>query len=308
MIRAQGLSKRYGDTIVLGDVSFRADAGERIAILGVNGAGKTTLFRCLLGLTGFDGALEVGGETVSSGAAEVRRRIGYVPQLPPVFDLTLAGFLDLVSDIREIPTDRAATRLEELGLPLADAGTRPLRELSGGMLQKAYLALALAAEPTVLLLDEPTASLDPRSRRAFVRLLTGVRSDTTVILASHRLEEIEPLADRLLVLDRGRVAFDGSLPELWSKTGMGARLWIRTGAESRSHVAEALAALPFVRTAHPNGAGVHVEVDSQFHLALLVELEGRGVSVTDFRTHPPALEDVLERLVEGAASGARIDR
>jgi ABC-type multidrug transport system ATPase subunit len=308
MIRARSLSKRYGDAVVLDDVSFDAAAGERIAILGVNGAGKTTLFRCLLGLTGFDGALEVGGEPVSGEAAGVRGRIGYVPQLPPVFDLTLAGFLELVSEIREVPAARAAAKLEELGLPLPDAGRRPLRELSGGMLQKAYLALALAAEPAVLLLDEPTASLDPRSRRAFVRLLDGVRPDTTVILASHRLEEIEPLADRLLVLHRGRVAFDGTLPELWAKTAMATRLWIRTDAASRSRVAGALAALPFVRAAHPNGAGIHVEADSAFHLALLVELETRGLPVAEFHTQPPALEEVLERLVEGAGSGAEADR
>lgn len=303
MIRARGLSKRYGDAVVLDDVSFQAASGERIAILGMNGAGKTTLFRCLLGLTGFDGALEVGGDHVSGEAVNVRRRIGYVPQLPPVFDLTLAGFVELVSDMREIPRDRATAKLEELGLPLAEAGATPLSELSGGMLQKAYLALALAAEPALLLLDEPTSSLDPRSRRAFVRLLAGVKPDTTVILASHRLEEIEPLADRLLVLHRGRIAFDGTLPELWANTGMGARLWIRTGAESSSRVERALAGLSFVRGARANGAGIHVEADSEHHLSVLVELNGRGLPVTEFRTHPPALEDVLERLVEGGRAG-----
>lgn len=308
MIRAHGISKRYGDAVVLDAVSFRAAAGERIAILGVNGAGKTTLFRCLLGLVGFDGVLEVGGDPVSGDAAEIRRRIGYVPQLPPVFDLTLTGFLELVSDVREIPAARATTTLEELGLPLARAGSRPLRELSGGMLQKAYLALALAAEPAVLLLDEPTASLDPQSRRAFVRLLNGLGSDTTVVLASHRLEEIEPLADRLLVLHRGQIAFDGTLPELWERSGMGARLWIRTRPESRARAAGTLAGLPFVRAAHPNGAGVHVEADAEFHLAVLVELEDRGVPVAEFRSHPPALEDVLERLVAAPAPRARVDR
>lgn len=304
MIRARGLSKRYRGAAVLDGVSFRASAGERIAILGVNGAGKTTLFRCLLGLTDFDGTLEVGGEAVGPAAVDVRRRIGYVPQLPPVFDLTLAGFLELFADIREIPVERAVARLDDLGLPLDRSGHKPLRELSGGMLQKAYLALALAAEAPVLLLDEPTASLDPRSRREFVRLLDRVPSATTVVLASHRLEEIEPLTGRLLVLQRGRVAFDGSLTELRAATGMRSRLWLATSEESRSEVASAVRQLPFVRDASANGHGIHVDADTEFHVSLLVELERRGLPVAEFRTHPPALEDVLERLAESAESGA----
>jgi ABC-type multidrug transport system ATPase subunit len=291
--------------VVLDGISFHVAPGERIAVLGVNGAGKTTLFRCLLGLTDFEGALELGGETAGPSGVGVRRRIGYVPQLPPVFDLTLAGFLELVSDVREIPRERAASRLEDLGLSLAAAGGKPLRDLSGGMLQKAYLALALSAEAPVLLLDEPTASLDPGSRREFVRILSRVDPGTTLVLASHRLEEIEPLTNRLLVLHRGSVVFDGSLPELWEATGMRARLWIGTPAEARSRVARALPDLPFVRAAQANGAGIHVEADAESYLPLLLELRDRGLPVAEFRTHPPALEEVLERLVARADAPVR---
>jgi ABC-2 type transport system ATP-binding protein len=219
MIRARGLTKRYGSALVLRDVSFEISAGERVAILGGNGAGKTTLFRCLLGLTDFDGDLRVDGAPAGPAGAEVRRRIGYVPQLPPVFDLTLGGFLELIEDVRGIPAGRAASRLEELGLTLARAAGQPMRELSGGMLQKAYLALALAAECPVLLLDEPAASLDPDSRHELVRLLSNVAPETTLLLASHRLEEIEPLTGRLLVLRDGAIAFDGSLATLRETLG-----------------------------------------------------------------------------------------
>lgn len=211
MIGARGLTKRYGKSCVLEDVSFEIAAGERVAILGGNGAGKTTLFRCLLGLTDFEGRLAVDGLPAGPASVEVRRRIGYVPQLPPVFDLTLRGFVELMADVRGLPAGRAASRLEDLGLSLAQAGGKPLRNLSGGMLQKAYLALALAAECPVLLLDEPAASLDPDSRHELVRLLSSVAPATTLLLASHRLEEIEPLTSRLLVLRGGRIALDGPL-------------------------------------------------------------------------------------------------
>jgi len=302
MIRARGLGKRYGRSVVLEDLSFDVARGERVAVLGVNGAGKTTLFRCLLGLTAFDGSLEVDGETAGPAGIEVRGRIGYVPQLPPIFDLPLAAFLDLVSDMREIPRDRAVACLEELGLPLDAAGAKPLGELSGGMLQKAYLALALAAEAPVLLLDEPTASLDPGSRREFVRLLSRIDPGTTLLLASHRLEEIEPLTDRILVLHQGRLAFDGRLPELWAATAMDVRLWVGTPVAERARAAFEIGALPFVRRAEPNGAGVHVEAGSEWHLRVLLELEGRGLSTGEFRTHAPALEEVLERLIRPASA------
>jgi ABC-2 type transport system ATP-binding protein len=232
MIRARGLTKRYGSAIVLDDVSFEIAEGERVAILGGNGAGKTTLFRCLLGLTDFEGGLTVDGLPAGPDGVAARRRIGYVPQLPPVFDLTLGGFLDLIADVRAIPAERAASRLDDLGLSLAEAGDRPLRDLSGGMLQKAYLALALASEPPVLLLDEPAASLDPDSRLELVRLLSNVAPETTLLLASHRLEEIEPLTGRLLVLRDGGIVFDGSLATLREAIG-----GVRPGADAREALA-----------------------------------------------------------------------
>lgn len=217
MIRARRLTKCYGRRTILDRLDFEIAPGERVALLGSNGAGKTTLFRCLLGLVGFEGRLTVDGFEAGPAAREVRARVAFVPQVPPVFDLTLSGFVDLFAALRGLPVEAVDERLEELGLSLAEAGARPLRALSGGMIQKAYLALALAAESPILLLDEPTASLDPVSRRDLLRHLTGVGRDTTMILASHRLEEIEPLADRVLVLASGTIAFDGPLDALWAR-------------------------------------------------------------------------------------------
>jgi ABC-type multidrug transport system ATPase subunit len=301
MIRGRGLVKRFGSRTVLDGLDFEVQRGERVAILGVNGAGKTTLFRCLLGLTAFDGELTVDARAAGPAAQDVRARIGYVPQLPPIFDLTLAGFVDLFAELRGVPRPAARERVESLGLSLAESGGRAMRELSGGMLQKAYLALALAAESPVLLLDEPTASLDPGSRREFVRLLGTVEPSTTVVLASHRLEEIEPLADRLIVLHQGRAAFDGALPELWARAGVESGLWIAAEPAGRAALLSGLSEHPAVTAFHPNGVGVLVEVPGERHLDLLTDLRSRGLSVPEFRTRPPALEDVLERLVAGDA-------
>lgn len=219
IVRSAGLTRRYGERTVLDRLDFGIERGERVALLGSNGAGKTTLFRCLLGLIGFEGRLTVEGLECGPDGRDVRARIAYVPQVPPVFDLTLTRFVELFAGLRGIPVGDVDERLEALGLSLPETGERPLRALSGGMIQKAYLGLALAARTPVLLLDEPTASLDPASRRDLLSHLTGVGRDTTMVLASHRLEEIELLADRVLVLASGRIAFDGPLDALWSATG-----------------------------------------------------------------------------------------
>lgn len=238
MVEARGLIKRYGDRVVLDGIDFQIERGERVAILGTNGAGKTTLFRCLLGLVGFEGRLTVDGLEAGAAAREVRARLAYVPQQPPIFDLSVAGFLELFAGLRGIPPSDAHARLEALGLSFAEVADKPLRALSGGMLQKAYLALALAARAPVLVLDEPTASLDPASRRDFLRHLAEVDAGTTMILASHRIEEIEPLASRILVLTEGRLAFDGPVVALWPSERVEARLCEIRGERRRAPALE----------------------------------------------------------------------
>jgi ABC-2 type transport system ATP-binding protein len=225
MVRARKLTKRYGERTILDRLDFEIERGERVALLGSNGAGKTTLFRCLLGLVGFEGRLTVDGLDAGPAGRELRSMVAYVPQVPPVFDLTLAGFVELFAGLRGVPVSAVGEHLDTLGMSLEETGARPLRALSGGMTQKAYLGLALAGGSRVLLLDEPTASLDPESRHDLLRHLSGVGRDTTMILASHRLEEIESLADRVMVLASGTIAFDGSLGAVWSTTGVGTGLW-----------------------------------------------------------------------------------
>jgi ABC-2 type transport system ATP-binding protein len=210
VISATGLAKSYGDQRVLDGLDFHIRKGERVALLGLNGAGKTTLFRCLLALTEFEGVLRVDGEPVTPGRKEVRRKIGYVPQKPPLYDMTLAEFVSFFSSLRGVSLEGPAALLAQLGMPLEETGGKALAELSGGMLQKAMLALALGSGSSVLLLDEPTANLDPGARRDLFRAVRELAVDATLLFASHRLDEIEILADRVLVLHMGRLLFLGS--------------------------------------------------------------------------------------------------
>ncbi|MEN8143879.1 MAG: ABC transporter ATP-binding protein [Gemmatimonadota bacterium] len=221
MIVARDLKKAYGEHVVLDGLSFDIPAGQRVALIGLNGAGKTTLLRCLLGLVAFDGVLTIDGLEAcrSHEGSEARRRIGYVPQRIPAFDLTVSEFVELMTGVRGLEADSLLGVLDDLGLSMAQVADKYMSSLSGGMLQKLLLALALGSEASILLLDEPTASLDPSARRDFFAGVARAPEDTTVLFASHRFEEIEQLADRVLLLHQGRLAFDGSVADLWTLAG-----------------------------------------------------------------------------------------
>lgn len=305
MIRVRGVSKSYGGETVLRDLGFDVERGERVAVLGTNGAGKTTLFRCILGLVTFEGEVTVDGLAAGPEGADSRGRIGYVPQRPPVFDLSLRAFVSFFSGLRGADPEAVARRLEGLDLSLEDHGGKPLRALSGGMLQKALLGLALGTEAPVLLLDEPTASLDPGSRRELLRAVSRVEGDRTVLFATHRLEEVEALADRALVLARGGLAFDGTPGELRRASGAGSHLWLRVPSGEKARAARVLEGRNGVRAVHRNGKGVEVEVLPEVQAAVLAEMEREGIPVLEMISRPPELEALMDRIVgsSGRASG-----
>lgn len=303
MIRVRGLRRGFGGQVVLDGLDLRVDEGERVALLGPNGAGKTTLFRCVLGIIGFHGAIEIAGHPVDRAGREARRKLGYVPQTAPAYQMSLRSFLGFFSDLRGVPVSGAVRRLEGLGLSLEEAGDKSLRELSGGMLQKAVLALALASEAPVLLLDEPTASLDPASRREFLRGVREVDVGRTLLFASHRFDEIEALADRVLVLHRGGIVFDGSPEELRERTGLGSSLWLRLSATSVDRAAEELRADPAVRRVARNGVGLRADVEPASAADVIATLRCRGVDVQEIRSHPPAPEEMMARVLDLAGEG-----
>lgn len=217
MIAARRLTKSFGTHRVLEHIDLDIRQGERVALLGLNGAGKTTLMRCLLGIIPFEGQLSIDGHGVGPQGREAKALVGYVPQRAPHLDGTLAETLEFFSEVRGADMSEVARRLDTLGMSLTQHGDKPIRALSGGMLQKALLALALAADVRVLLLDEPTANLDARARRDFLTTLTTVNHNMTVLLASHRFTDVIAVTRRLLVLHEGGIVFDGSLDELWNR-------------------------------------------------------------------------------------------
>ena len=194
--------------------------GEAVALWGPNGAGKTTAIRCILGLQPYRGTILVGGHDVRREGKKARAAVGYVPQElafqenVPVWE-TLAFYARL----RRSTAPEVDRRLEELGI--AQAKEKRVGELSGGMKQRLALATALLADPPILVLDEPTSNLDPAGRFAFLRTLTELRrGGKTVLFSSHRIEEVKALADRVIVLERGRVRFEATGAGLADRLGL----------------------------------------------------------------------------------------
>lgn len=233
IVRAAGLTKRYGRLRALDGVTFTLAPGEIVALLGPNGAGKTTTFKCLLGVTNFDGSVEVDGIPVKDNGKAVRRRIGYLPQTT-AFDAgdTCQQVLEFLAELKDTQPERVDKLLERVRL--ADQRGTRVGHLSGGMRQRLALAAALLSDPPVLLLDEPTANLDAASRREFHDLLLELRAEgRTIILSTHFVESLGEITDRVIVLKQGKVALDATMDELKRATS-GRRFMVNVnGTETR---------------------------------------------------------------------------
>jgi len=218
-LQVTDLSKAYGSVQALRSVSFAVEPGTVVALLGPNGAGKTTALQCILGITDFRGTVEVDGISVRDRGKEARRRIGYLPQTPALADSdTCAQALSFFASLKGVDKTAIPALLDLVDLK--EYGRTRLAHLSGGMRQRLVLAAALLADPPLLLLDEPTASLDIEARHTFYELVLRLRSEgKTVILSTHLFDRLSELADRVIVLHQGTVAFDDTMEGLRKRSG-----------------------------------------------------------------------------------------
>jgi len=298
-IEAHGLTKRFGSTVALDGIDLEAQSGSVLGVLGPNGAGKTTAVRILTTLTIPDGgSARVAGHDVLTEAAAVRRDIGVTAQDATV-DEVLSGRQNLVMIGRLSGLRRAEARARASELlaqfDLTDAADRVLKGYSGGMRRRLDLAAGLVTRPPVLFLDEPTTGLDPTSRVRMWEVIRGLVADgVTLLLTTQYLDEADELADRIVVIDHGRVIAGGTAAELKSQTG-GARLEI-TLSEADPAAATALA--PFVsgdvHVSH-DGRRLRAPVQSATGLATTVvrALDDAEVTVDDVEVHQPSLDDVF---------------
>lgn len=219
-IELHDVRKRFGETEVLRGLTLRISSGQRVGLVGPNGSGKSTLVRVLLGLLAAEGKVRLDGRDPFLDHARLLPNIGYVPQTAPNLGTPVSEVVSTVCGLRGIPFDRVKEICTELSLDLDALQKRPLRNLSGGMKQKLLIALALASRASLYILDEPTASLDARSRELFFRMYASHTKDATLLLCSHRLEEVRQLVDHVLVLAEGKSTYFGPVAEFLSQRGV----------------------------------------------------------------------------------------
>jgi ABC-2 type transport system ATP-binding protein len=305
-IVVEGVRKRYGDKRALDGLDLTVARGTVHGVLGPNGAGKTTAVRVMATLLRHDeGVVRVAGHDVRTQAGEVRRRIGLLGQHAAV-DEELGGRqnLEMFGRLYHLGARRAGTRADELleRFDLADTGRKAVKLYSGGMRRRLDLAASLITEPEVLFLDEPTTGLDPRGRAevwASVRSLVG--AGTTVLLTTQYLEEADQLADRISVVDAGRVIAEGTADELKAKTG-GDRIDVVLRDPDRLALVASL--LPGEATVDPDRRLVSAPVSDR--MAALTEtvraLEAAGVEAEDLSIRRPTLDEVFLHLTKEHAA------
>jgi ABC-2 type transport system ATP-binding protein len=310
-ILAEGLQKSYGKTRALDGLDLSVEEGTVLGLLGPNGAGKTTAVRILTTLLTPDaGRAEVAGLDVVRQAGELRSRIGLTGQYAAVDEyLTGRENLEMVGRLYHLPRKQARRRADELleRFDLVDAATRLARTYSGGMRRRLDLAASLVLSPPVLFLDEPTTGLDPRSRIAMWDIIGElVSGGTTLLLTTQYLDEADRLADRIAVVDAGRVIAEGTSGELKARVG-GESLEVTVARGDG--LKEAVRVLELY--SHGEG-GVRVDAERRYVgatvaggpgllAAVVREFDAAGVQVDELGLHRPTLDDVFLTLTGHAA-------
>ena len=307
MIEVQGLTRYYADRPAIQDLTFSVPRGQVLGFLGPNGAGKSTTMRILTGYLGpSSGSASVAGFDLVDHSLEARRHIGYLPESTPLYkEMRVASFLDMMCRLRGVPASKRRTRVDESidACGLADRRHEVIGRLSRGLRQRVGLAQAIVHDPEVLILDEPTAGLDPAQTRETRELITALGRDHTVVLSSHILPEVSATCERVLIINQGRLVADNTPANLARGVAGAAGAEVEMVLQGdRAEIERQVAAVPGVdkvaiRPAGDGGWRVVVmtsKADMRDELARAVVQAGFGLRELSARTL--SLEDVFMHL------------
>jgi ABC-2 type transport system ATP-binding protein len=303
VIEVQHLSKRYGPFTAVDDVSFSVGAGEILGFLGPNGAGKTTTMRIITGyMPASDGTVTVAGHDVFSDAIEAKKRTGYLPETPPLYpDMSVRDYVTFVARIKGVPSREVRGRVDDVmkKTHIADMASRHCGKLSKGYKQRVGLAQALIHNPDVLVLDEPTAGLDPKQIIEARQLITELGGNHTVVLSTHILPEVSQTCNRVVIIARGKVVAVDTPDNLTARLRGSETMYLQVSAPG-ADVTPALSAITGITRvkaeAGENGL-VSIEVDSQqghdVRRELAATVVHQGWGLLELRPMRMSLEDIF---------------
>jgi ABC-2 type transport system ATP-binding protein len=303
VIEVQHLTKHYGPLTAVHDVSFKAERGEILGFLGPNGAGKTTTMRILTGyMPPTDGKALVAGYDVLEQPLDAKRRTGYLPEMPPLYpDMTVGDYLMFCARIKGVPRAERASRVKTTmeRTRIADVGTRHCAKLSKGYRQRVGLAQALLHNPDVLILDEPTAGLDPKQIIETRRLIKELGGEHTVILSTHILPEVSQTCQRVVIINKGRVVAVDTPENLTSRLQGAGTLYIEVDSmgDDAKGALSSVGGVTDVTVSEKRGPAIGYEVvtapDRDVRRELASTVVGKGWGLLELRPMRMSLEEIF---------------
>jgi ABC-2 type transport system ATP-binding protein len=307
LIEVKDLTKSFGERTAVDHVSFVVNRGEILGFLGPNGAGKTTTMRILTGfLPATSGTAQVAGFDVFNDSLEVRKRIGYLPENPPLYlDMSVSAYLEFVARIKNVPAEKRKARVDDAMAKtnITDKRHELIKRLSRGYKQRVGLAQALVHDPEVIILDEPTVGLDPKQIIEVRHLIKGLAGSHTIILSTHILPEVSMTCDRVVIINRGRIAAIDTPANLTQQLKGGQNVLLEVAADQNA-VSAAVREIPGVRkvTAEPAGGNgrvalmVEVSPGQDVRSQIAARIVGKGWPLYELRGVNLSLEEIFLEL------------
>jgi ABC-2 type transport system ATP-binding protein len=298
VIEVQHVSKKYGRVTAVDDVSFRVERGEILGFLGPNGAGKTTTMRILTGyIPASEGKALVAGFDVFTNPLDAKRRTGYLPETPPLYpDMTVREYLDFVAKIKAVPSSERKTRVDSVmeRTRVADMAARHCSKLSKGYKQRVGLAQALIHNPEVLILDEPTAGLDPKQIIETRELIRSLAGDHTIVLSTHILPEVSQTCQRVVIINKGRVVAVDTPQNLTARLKGAETMYVQIDTEG-AEAGPTLAGIPGVTRVAASDGGYEVESErgTDVRRELARTIVNRGWGLLEMRPMRMSLEEIF---------------
>lgn len=315
MIEVKNLTKKYGDKLAVNDISFTVEKGEILGFLGPNGAGKSTTMNMLTGyISSTSGHILINGVDILEEPKKAKSYIGYLPELPPLYvDMTVDAYLDFVYDLKKCKLPRKAHIKDVCELcKITDVRGRIIKNLSKGYKQRVGLAQALIGNPPVLILDEPTVGLDPKQILEIRTLIKKLGKSHTVILSSHILPEIQAVCDKIIIINKGVIAADGTADEIakniTDEHKMTIRIEGKTGtAADKNEIADALKAIrgvKYVRADMEREKGIYdYDVESEDNADVRRDINRlcveKGWNILMMQLSDMTLEDIFLKITVG---------
>jgi ABC-2 type transport system ATP-binding protein len=306
LIEVEHLVKSYGQARAVNDISFKVEKGEILGFLGPNGAGKTTTMRILTGyLPATGGTARIAGFDVFEQSLEVRKRIGYLPETPPLYpEMTVTDYLTFVARIKGVQTPEIPNRVAEAirMASLVERKDELIKRLSRGYKQRVGIAQAIVHNPDVIILDEPTVGLDPNQIKEVRGLIKNLAGQHTIILSTHILPEVEMTCDRVVIINKGRIAAVDTTENLTTqlKGGERVRLQVKGSAESLRDSVASLGGVKSVEIKSSEDDLVTAEVESERGADLRAQIASRivnkGFDLLEMRAVNLSLEDIFMQL------------